>query len=349
MRPFCVYIFDSSTANEAALAVGEGQCGSIIQYHNLKHQERENKLKRLGRLANLTTPSPVPAASSSLQVSTSNSNLYTPQEQQLPIQLQLQHQASPLGQPAISPVVPQVARKLQDQLLDMKTSSTVSQDWLDNICRHLIDHMNRFGICVIDNFLGSTKGDSILSEVIDLFSSGQYSKGKLVSDKLTSSVIGNGSSGIIRSDRVIWIDGCENGCAEINNLIQTLCSVVTNSSRLALYSNKGLDKVVINKRTKAHVACYPGNGTRYIKHVDNPNGDGRVITSIYYINKEWNTKRDGGLLRMFPAGMNEIANIEPLFDRALFFWSDRRNPHEVLPAFRDRFAITVWYIGEDRA
>lgn len=55
-----------------------------------------------------------------------------------------------------------------------------------------------------------------------------------------------------------------------------------------------------------------------------------------------------------------MADIEPLFDRILFFWSDRRNPHEVQPAYRTRYflrilgflniikifcryAITLWY------
>ena len=84
----------------------------------------------------------------------------------------------------------------------------------------------------------------------------------------------------------------------------------------------------------------------------------------------------GGLLRIFPEGKAQFADIEPKFDRLLLFWSDRRNPHEVQPAFATRsasglcprhrlvlsglsavtvscprrYAITVWYFdGDERA
>lgn len=44
----------------------------------------------------------------------------------------------------------------------------------------------------------------------------------------------------------------------------------------------------------------------------------------------------GGILRIFPEGKSYVADIEPLFDRLLFFWSDRRNPHEVQPSYATR-------------
>ena len=43
---------------------------------------------------------------------------------------------------------------------------------------------------------------------------------------------------------------------------------------------------------------------------------------------------------------NIVADIEPKFNRVIFFWSDRRNPHEVMPSARLRFAITVWYFDD---
>lgn len=92
----------------------------------------------------------------------------------------------------------------------------------------------------------------------------------------------------------------------------------------------------ISGRSRAMIACYPGNGTKYVKHVDNPVKDGRCITSIYYCNESWKLSEHGGTLRLYPETSLVPMDIDPQADRLVFFWSDRRNPHEVLPVFRPR-------------
>ena len=57
---------------------------------------------------------------------------------------------------------------------------------------------------------------------------------------------------------------------------------------------------------------------------------------------------DGGLLRIFPEGSNKMANVEPNFDRLLFFWSDRRNPHEVMPTYKPRSDILFLMLSESK-
>ena len=46
---------------------------------------------------------------------------------------------------------------------------------------------------------------------------------------------------------------------------------------------------------------------------------------------------DGGALKIYSTS-GAVATVDPVFDRVIFFWSDRRNPHEVMPAFRERFS-----------
>ena len=135
-----------------------------------------------------------------------------------------------------------------------------------------------------------------------------------------------------------------------------LDSVVVTANRSV--DNGGLGQYNISGRTNAMVACYPGEGTHYVKHVDNPNGDGRCITAIYYINRNWIPEvgafysiilcaiiikwqillqTDGGALKIYSSS-GAVATVDPVFDRVIFFWSDRRNPHEVMPAYRERFS-----------
>ncbi|XP_066560211.1 prolyl hydroxylase EGLN2 [Amia ocellicauda] len=204
--------------------------------------------------------------------------------------------------------------------------------------QYIVPCLKYYGICVKDSFLGAELGSKVLQEVETLNQSGKFRDGQLVSQRTIP-------SRSIRGDQIAWVEGREPGCESIGTLMAQVDEAVMYSAMNGRLGNR-----VINGRTKAMVACYPGSGTGYVRHVDNPNGDGRCITCIYYLNKNWDVKEHGGLLQIFPEGRKEVANIEPLFDRLLIFWSDRRNPHEVKPAYATRYAITVWYFdAKERA
>jgi len=213
-------------------------------------------------------------------------------------------------------------------------------EWLRQLCQQVIQDMDQYGVCVVDNLLGEERGAQILKEVHALEKLGAFKDGQVVKEQQMHHTFVGGHP--VRGDKIAWVDGGEPNCQIISVLIALIDAIVMGANKIP--NNGKLGNYTIRERTKAMVACYPGSGTQYVKHVDNPNRDGRCITSIYYLNKDWDTKTNGGLLRIFPDGYsNQVADIEPLFDRVLFFWSDRRNPHEVQPAFKTRYAITLWY------
>ncbi|XP_041351373.1 egl nine homolog 1-like [Gigantopelta aegis] len=210
----------------------------------------------------------------------------------------------------------------------------ILQSRFKELSLYVVKCLTKYGVCVIDNFLGESKGMEILNEIKTLHSSGQFHKGQVA--------VNADRPGIthVRGDLITWVDGSEDGCSNIHFLISCMDAVMTKCQ-------DQLEHFKIEERTKAMVACYPGKKTGYLRHIDNPNEDGRCVTCIYYLNKDWDVKKHGGLLRIFPEGEDMVANVEPKFDRLVFFWSDRRNPHEVMPTFRERYAVTVWYYDTD--
>ncbi|KAG5866918.1 hypothetical protein JTB14_013528 [Gonioctena quinquepunctata] len=214
----------------------------------------------------------------------------------------------------------------------------IKDDYMEGMCQNVVQDLTDYGLCVWDNFLGAERGKTVLAEVLKMESCGVFREGQLVSSKGNKEEMKN-----IRGDQICWVHGKEPNYPNIGYLVGQVDAVIMKASRMS--NNRRLGQYNINGRTKAMVACYPGLGSHYVKHVDNPNRDGRCITAIYYLNLNWDVQTNGGLLRIFPEGWREdkVADIEPLFDRLLFFWSDRRNPHEVQPAYNTRYAITLWY------
>eukprot|EP00929_Paragymnodinium_shiwhaense_P056322 TRINITY_DN28190_c0_g1_i1.p1 TRINITY_DN28190_c0_g1~~TRINITY_DN28190_c0_g1_i1.p1 ORF type:complete len:170 (+),score=19.62 TRINITY_DN28190_c0_g1_i1:297-806(+) len=101
----------------------------------------------------------------------------------------------------------------------------------------------------------------------------------------------------------------------------------------------------------------PGRDACFKRHLDNPEGDGRVITAMYYTNQQWSVE-DGALLRAWTNGQDSVDDcleIVPEADRLVLFYADRIS-HEVTPNKRQdlcieahRCAMALWFYSEDQA
>eukprot|EP00434_Breviolum_minutum_P007902 symbB.v1.2.006970.t1/scaffold348.1/size222345/9 len=111
-------------------------------------------------------------------------------------------------------------------------------------------------------------------------------------------------------------------------------------------------------------AVYDGNGSFYAAHRDNEHhvhkGDGRPwvnfrsLTAVMYMNPYgFDDNKDGGSLRCFldakpddltGASATQIQEISPRGGRAVLFPS-RTLLHEVLPSYRRRYALTLWFVS----
>ena len=64
------------------------------------------------------------------------------------------------------------------------------------------------------------------------------------------------------------------------------------------------------------------------------------LTCITYTNPEWQ-QAHGGELRLHLA--SGVRDVPPLDGRLILFWSDNRCPHEVMPSYKERFAVSLWF------
>ena len=196
----------------------------------------------------------------------------------------------------------------------------------------VINDLSTNGFSVIDDFLDETIMEKVLLEVKDLFEDTKFFPGKL-------SQMAHNKQGDVRGDMVTWLD------VKRQDPNTGLRIAVKNMDRITneLNTSKLMRGCDIRSRSHVMVACYPGDGTGYKQHVDNPCQDGRKLTFILYLNRDYNQKRDGGVLRIYKKDCGLYFDIEPRVGRLVIFWSDSRTPHAVLPAYSERLAISLWY------
>ena len=97
----------------------------------------------------------------------------------------------------------------------------VLQSRFKELSLYVVKCLTKYGVCVIDNFLGESKGVEILSEIKTLHTSGQFEKGQVA--------VSTDMPGIthVRGDLITWVDGSENGCSNIHFLISCMDAVMS--------------------------------------------------------------------------------------------------------------------------
>eukprot|EP00943_MAST-04B_sp_MAST-4B-sp1_P010000 g10000.t1 len=234
--------------------------------------------------------------------------------------------------------------RLKYQLMGKKKWWFIMEECLTEIGKKLVKNDYVF----VDGFIDEEDVQNLKEDVKNIYDTGQLRLGVLAGGKAGKSLTYTHEK--VRGDVVEWFDGSEKFWKKNGSLQDHLQKCDTFVSELSEHI-KGLDGIL--NRSKAMVTCYPGNGARYIKHTDNncKFGDGmscngRRLTALTYLNDTWK-KGDGGELRVYGRDGESIkAEVAPVAGRILLFWSDFRVPHEVLPTYKERFAVTLWYFDK---
>jgi hypothetical protein len=179
---------------------------------------------------------------------------------------------------------------------------------------------------------------------------------ELVTSMLSQSspgLINGGRASALRGDSSMFVaPGPDDGAMSIlSHRVDSLVSMLREDATIASVQ-EGLKTVF--RRSDPMVACYPRNGSYYVRHLDNvcANGhgarcNGRRLTTVYYLNRG---ATEHGLLRLFRRGLpssDAIVDIAPIRHRLVIFWSDERVPHAVTPtADEDRCAVTFWFFDD---
>eukprot|EP00241_Pyramimonas_parkeae_P001518 CAMPEP_0114229344 /NCGR_PEP_ID=MMETSP0058-20121206/2854_1 /TAXON_ID=36894 /ORGANISM="Pyramimonas parkeae, CCMP726" /LENGTH=477 /DNA_ID=CAMNT_0001340407 /DNA_START=53 /DNA_END=1486 /DNA_ORIENTATION=+ len=219
--------------------------------------------------------------------------------------------------------------------------------------------LNQRGWAVVDNFLQSHEIDAAYTEIHRLQDAGQYEPGRIGTQARYD---GQMQMTAARGDEVLWMDADRRRtCPGVNLIINAIDQFVTNGLKAKadrLSQQEG--------RTDAMLACYPGGGARYTKHVDNTFKDGRRLSVVCYLNPGWKAEH-GGTLQMHPMATGLLSaargqslphhssgevehsvEVLPLAGRVALFYADTVL-HEVTPATAPRHALTMWfYDGPER-
>lgn len=134
----------------------------------------------------------------------------------------------------------------------------------------------------------------------------------------------------VRTDEIAWVENEDPGLSGYLHWMETLRLQLNRQLFLGLFD------------FECHFAHY-STGAYYKRHVDAFKGNSaRKVSTILYLNPNWNTSDGGELVVYSPDGEQVLEKISPEYGKLVLFLSEVF-PHEVLPAKTDRYSLTGWY------
>ncbi len=134
----------------------------------------------------------------------------------------------------------------------------------------------------------------------------------------------------IRSDAIQWLEPGVPVVTEFLSWMDRLREAINQRLFLGLFDYE------------SHYAVYEP-GAFYQKHRDAFRGTpGRKLSTVLYLNPQWDKAQGGELVLYDEAGENELLRVAPEYGRLVLFLSEDF-PHEVLAAGARRQSIAGWF------
>jgi SM-20-related protein len=153
-------------------------------------------------------------------------------------------------------------------------------------------------------------------------------------ERFQAARIGRGSTmnqmHAIRGDVISWLDDADSTDQAYLAWMEALRIGLNEALFLGLFDYE------------CHYAIY-GAGSGYAKHSDVLNGNkNRILSTVFYLNEDWQTSDGGELVLFNPSGDTVIATVIPTFGTMIIFLSESF-PHEVLKSHSNRHSIAGWF------
>ena len=206
-----------------------------------------------------------------------------------------------------------------DKLFFLRTKYSLldKAEWwwlMDDSLAEINSRLETEHFVVIDGFLTGAHTRSLRDEIKGAHEHGHLAPGVLAGGKAGDST--QYTMRDVRGDHVGWFDGTERLSSGVK--WSTLPTAMKRADTLVneLGALRGSELASISSRSKAMCTVYPGDDARYVRHVDNPDGNGRLLTALLYLNPEWE-EGDGGELRVFRCLRGDAAGFVDCDGRSL--------------------------------